>query len=161
PIGVAAYVVSELAAALAYAHALTDDDGRPLSIVHRDVSPSNIMVTRAGKVKLLDFGIAKAANGLSDVRTRTGAIRGKLGYLAPEQLDGLPIDRRVDLFALGVVFHECLTLERLFRGSDDFHTMRLVREARVSAPSLYRADVEADIDAVVLRMVARKPEDRF
>jgi serine/threonine-protein kinase len=160
PVGVALYIAAEVAGALAYAHALSDDDGRPLRIVHRDVSPANVMLTVAGTVKLLDFGIARAANALDDERTRTGVIKGKLSYLSPELAEGLTIDRRADIFALGVVLYESLAGIRLFRGADDFETLRLVRRADIAPPSLYRAEVAPALDALVLRMLARDPADR-
>jgi serine/threonine protein kinase len=161
PPGVACYIAAEIASALAYAHALTDDAGRPLAIVHRDVSPSNIRVTPLGGLKLLDFGIARAAGHLRDERTLTGTLKGKISYMSPEQADGQPVDRRTDVFALGIVLYECLTLERLFRGEDDFETLRLVREAKVWPPSSVRPELDADVDAVVARMLARAPEARY
>ena len=161
PVGAACHLVTEVARALAYAHALTDPDGRPLEIVHRDISPSNIMVTPLGEVKLLDFGIAKAAAHVRDEHTTTGTLKGKISYLSPEQADGLPVDRRSDLFALGIVFHECLTMQRLFRGQSDFETMRLIREARVSPPSLVVPEIPPELDGVVLKMLARDPNDRY
>ncbi|HEX4461604.1 MAG TPA: serine/threonine-protein kinase [Polyangia bacterium] len=161
PVGAACHLVTEVARALAYAHALTDADGRPLEIVHRDISPSNIMVTPLGEVKLLDFGIAKAAAHVRDEHTTTGTLKGKISYLSPEQADGLPVDRRSDLFALGIVFHECLTMQRLFRGQSDFETMRLIREARVAPPSLVVPEIPPELDGVVLKMLARDPNDRY
>jgi serine/threonine protein kinase len=156
PPGVAAFLVSELAVALGYAHALKDEEDRPLEIVHRDVSPSNVMLGRAGTVKLLDFGIAHAASHVRDVETRTGALKGKFAYMSPEQAEGLPIDRRSDLFALGVVLWEALTLKRLFYGADDMQTLRLVREAKVTATG-----IDAQLDAVLQKALARDPQERF
>jgi serine/threonine protein kinase len=161
PPTVATYIMGELLAALAYAHSLCDEQGRPLEIVHRDVSPSNVMLTPAGAVKLLDFGIAKAASHGRDERTRTGTLKGKLSYLAPEQAEGLFVDRRSDIFALGIVFYEMLTMRRLFRGDDDFQTLRLVREAKVEAPSKIREQVPPQLDEVVLQMLARDAEIRY
>jgi hypothetical protein len=153
PPGVACWVIGQLADALAYAHTLVGPDGQPLGIIHRDVSPSNIVLNLVGGVKLLDFGIAKAAAHLHDDRTRTGAIKGKVSYLAPEQVDGVPIDHRADQYALGIVFHECLTASRLFKG--------MIREGSITPPSHLAPGIDPDIDAVVLRMLARAPEDRF
>jgi serine/threonine protein kinase len=161
PVGVVLHVVREVASALAHAHALTDAGGKALSIVHRDVSPSNVMVTLDGAVKLVDFGIAKAASHVRDEQTRTGTLKGKLSYMSPEQADGLRVDHRTDLFSLGVVAYECLTLERLFRGDDDLHTLRLVRQAEVAPPSTLRPEIGGDVDAVVMRMLARDREARF
>ncbi len=141
PIPVVCHIARQVALALAYAHDLKDAEGRPLEIVHRDVSPSNIMVTGDGGVKLLDFGVAKAAAHIRDERTRTGTIKGKINYLSPEQADGLAADRRSDVFALGIVLYECLTLKRLFRGDNDLATLRLVRRCEVPPPSQLRAGV--------------------
>jgi serine/threonine-protein kinase len=157
----ACYIAHEVAGALGYAHALNDDSGQPLEIVHRDVSPTNLMITRLGQVKLLDFGIAKAVNSVRDERTRTGTLKGKLSYMSPEQADGEKIDHRTDIFALGVVLWEGLTHRRLFRGKDDLHTLRLVRETKVPPPSQLRPEVSPAMDAVVLKMLARLPADRF
>jgi tRNA A-37 threonylcarbamoyl transferase component Bud32 len=161
PIALACHIVVELAHALAYAHDLCDNEKRPLSIVHRDVTPSNVMVTRRGAVKLLDFGVAKAAEHVRDERTRTGTLKGKVNYLSPESAEGLAIDRRTDIFALGIVFHECLTLKRLFKGEGDLQTLRLIREAKVAPPSALRPDVHAELDRVVLKMLARDPAERY
>ncbi len=161
PVGVAAFLALQVAEALAYAHTLRDADGRPLEIVHRDVSPSNVMVTPVGGVKLLDFGVARAILGAGEDRTRTGTLKGKIGYLSPEQADGLPIDHRSDLFALGIVFHELLTLKRLFRGDDDLQTLRLIREDVVLPPSQQRRDVDPAVDELVMQMLARDVSARL
>ena len=160
PIGVACYIAAELAGALAYAHSLADDDGHPLGIVHRDVSPSNVVIAKTGAVKLLDFGIAKASGRIRDEQTRTGVVKGKTAYLSPEQADGFDLDHRSDIFALGIVFYECLTGQRLFRGANDLATLRLIREADVAPPSSVRAEIVPELDALVLRMMARRREDR-
>jgi serine/threonine protein kinase len=161
PVDVCCYIAQKVAAALSYAHALADREGRPLEIVHRDVSPGNIMVTYDGQVKLLDFGVAKAAEHVRDDHTRTGTLKGKINYLSPEQAEGLAIDGRSDLFALGIVLHEALTLKRLFRGSSDLVTLRLVRQCEVSPPSHVRPDVPPELDTIVLRMLARDRGQRF
>jgi serine/threonine protein kinase len=161
PAGIVAYVISEIAGALAYAHALRDDENRPLEIVHRDISPSNIMVTRQGAVKLLDFGVASAAERVRNERTRTGTMKGKIGYLAPEQADGMPIDQRADQFALGVVLWECLTMRRLFKTEADLQTLRLIREANVAPPSMIVPGLDPDIEAIALKMLAREACSRF
>jgi serine/threonine-protein kinase len=161
PESIVAYVGFELAAALRYAHELSDEHGNALGIVHRDVSPSNVMLTWTGDIKLLDFGIAKALQRLRDQTTRTGMLKGKVGYMSPEQADGLPIDRRSDLFSLGIVLHECLTGKPLFRGLDDLHTLRLVRNAEVPRIRVERPGVDRDLEGVVMRLLARDPSDRF
>jgi hypothetical protein len=161
PTGVACFIIAELAAALAYAHALTNDAGEPLQIVHRDVTPSNVMLTRAGGVKLLDFGIAKAATQIGKEHTLSGTLRGKLSYMSPEQAEGLRIDRRSDIFALGVIFWECLTLKRLFKGETDFETLRLIRQPKVAPPSTLVPGLDPELDAVVLKMLAPDIEQRY
>jgi serine/threonine protein kinase len=161
PPGLACHVIAELADGLAYAHALTDAQGRRLDIVHRDVSPSNVMISSLGEVKLVDFGIAKAADHLRGDKTDVGVIKGKIGYLSPEQASGLPYDRRADIFALGVVFWECLACERLFRSGSDLETLRRIRAAQVPPPSTKRPGLDPAVDRVVLGMLARAPEARF
>jgi serine/threonine protein kinase/TolB-like protein len=161
PPGLVAWIGAELGRALGYAHALTDEDKRPLEVVHRDVSPSNVMVTRSGAVKLLDFGIAKMKHQITDEKTRSGTLKGKIGYMSPEQAEGEPVDGRSDLFSLGIVLWECLTLERLFRGDDDLETLRKVREANVAAPSSVRPDVPPELDAAVLKLLARARDARY
>src|SRR5947207_4799848 len=114
---------------LDYAHNKKDAAGKPLNIIHRDISPQNILVSYEGEVKIIDFGIAKAASRSS--RTQAGVLKGKFGYMSPEQVRGLPLDRRSDVFAIGTVFFEMLTAERLFVGESDFSTLERVRNANV------------------------------
>jgi tRNA A-37 threonylcarbamoyl transferase component Bud32 len=161
PQAIVCHVIAELAAALAYAHALRGPDGAPAGIVHRDVSPSNIMVTDQGAVKLLDFGVAKAANSLRDEVSTAGTMKGKLSYMSPEQAEGFHLDGRSDMFALGIVFHECLLRRRLFRGTTDLGSLRLVREAKVAAPSTIDPTIDPAIDAIVLKMLARDRNRRY
>jgi serine/threonine protein kinase len=161
PAGVACHIINELAGALGYAHALVDNDGQSLGVVHRDVSPSNVMLGKLGTVKLLDFGIAKAAATAREEQTSTGTLKGKIGYMSPEQAEGLPLDGRSDLFALGVVFHEMLTQRRLFRADGDMERLRMVREAKVDPPSTIVSGIAPEVDAVVMKMLARRREDRY
>ncbi|HEY1584166.1 MAG TPA: serine/threonine-protein kinase, partial [Polyangia bacterium] len=138
PMELGAYVTREVCRALAYAHALTDEDGQPLRLIHRDVSPSNVMVGFDGSVKLLDFGIAKALALASENRTQVGVLKGKFGYMAPEQVDcDVDVDHRADLFVAGVVLWEMLTLRRLFQGGNDVQTIGQVRAAKVLPPSSF------------------------
>src|SRR5207237_1269247 len=121
PIPITLGILAQLCEALEYAHNRVDEDGKPLGIIHRDVSPSNIVISNTGVVKLLDFGIAKVT-GKSELDTPVGVvIKGKFDYIAPEYLGG-QLDLRADLFALGVIAHEMLTGRKLFAGEDDFHT---------------------------------------
>jgi serine/threonine protein kinase len=155
PIGMAAYLVREVALALAYAHALKDEEGRPLSIIHRDVSPSNVMVGYDGSVKLVDFGVAMARARGSE-RPSNGLLKGKVAYMSPEALDGeVELDGRTDIFAAGVLLHELLTAQRLFRAHDDRHTMALVRACKVRPPSRARPGVPPQLDRIVARALAR------
>jgi serine/threonine-protein kinase len=161
PVPVAAYIAREVAECLGYAHALTGDGGRPLNIIHRDVSPSNIMCLSAGGVKLLDFGIAKTMGEDPADRTERGAFKGKLSYMAPERVKREPIDGRSDLFSLGVVLWEMLAGRRLFRASSDAGTLTNVVEAAVPLPSSLRADVPPELDAIVMRALERDPDARY
>jgi len=159
PVPLAVYVASKVASALDYAHRRRDAEGRDLHIVHRDVSPQNILISYEGDIKLCDFGIAKAASKAS--KTQSGALKGKIQYMSPEQAWGKSIDRRSDLFSLGVVLHELLTGERLFRGDTDLSTLERVRTAEVSPPSRLNPEVPKNLDAVVLKALAREPDDRY
>jgi serine/threonine protein kinase len=161
PVAMAAHLVREISLALAYAHGLPDDDGRPLSLIHRDVSPSNVMIGYDGGVKLLDFGVAKALSS-ADELTRTGALKGKVAYMSPEAVDGeLTLDGRTDVFAAGVVLYELLTGKRLFKGGDDLRTIALVRACKVEPPSKERPDIPPELDRIVLKALARDREQRY
>ena len=161
PVGVAAFIVREVAVALAYAHTLAAPDGTPLNIVHRDISPSNIMCLRAGGVKLLDFGIAKALGEPEIERTGHGTFKGKLSYSSPERIKDLPADGRADLFALGAVLWELLAGRKLFRGQSEFQTLKNVIEMEVPPPSSIRSDVPPELDRIVARALARDPAERY
>src|SRR3954470_8328658 len=160
PVPVAAFIAHEVASCLGYAHDLLDADGKRLNIVHRDVSPSNIMCLRTGGVKLLDFGIAKAAGEQSE-NTEQGLFKGKLAYVAPERIKNEATDGRVDLFGLGVVLWEMLAGRRLFRGKSELETLNRVLELKVPPPSAERPDVPASLDAVVLRALERDRDKRY
>jgi serine/threonine-protein kinase len=159
--GFGALVVRDVARALAYAHALCDDHGVPLRLIHRDVTPSNVMIGYDGAVKLLDFGIAKALSDANESKTQTGTLKGKFGYLSPEQVEGRDVDHRADLFSCGVVLHEALTGRRLFKGANDLQTLAMVRATRVEPPSLLNPSVPPELDAICLRALAANPQDRY
>lgn len=161
PIPVATHIAHQVALGLGYAHALTSPTGEPLNIIHRDVSPSNIMCLRAGGVKLLDFGIAQAIGEMDEDSDPEGGFKGKLGYMAPERLLNAPQDHRVDLFALGTVMWEMLTGRRLFYGKSDEEKMHLLLEKPVPPPSSVRPEVPPALDAIVAKALERDPEQRY
>ena len=158
PLTITVNILSQICEALEYAHNLCDEVGRPLRIIHRDVSPANIIVTNTGIVKLIDFGIAKAT--ISSVKTQTGFIKGKFGYIAPEYISGR-IDARVDLFAVGVIAHEMLAGRRLFEGKDDFETLANIREMKMQPPSRWNPHVTPDLDDIVMTALERDPDKRW
>ena len=159
PVPMACYIVSKVCEGLDYAHRKKDALGRPLEIIHRDCSPQNVLVSYEGEVKIIDFGIARAASRSS--RTNAGVLKGKFGYMSPEQVRGLPLDNRSDLFAVGTVFYESLTGERLFQGESDFSTLERVRNADVRPPSQLNQNIPAEVERIVMRALARDPKQRY
>ncbi|MBL8953040.1 MAG: serine/threonine protein kinase [Myxococcaceae bacterium] len=152
-------IVAEACAALHHAHKKTNKQGKPLGIVHRDVSPQNILVTHTGDVKVVDFGIAKAAD--SSTHTRAGVLKGKFAYMSPEQAQGTRIDRRTDIFALGVILHELITGVRLFKRDTDVSTLTAVGNCHVDPPGDSAEGVDDELDDIVLKALAKNPKDRF
>jgi serine/threonine protein kinase len=161
PVALVCHIGAEIADALAYAHAITDEHGRPFGLVHRDVSPGNVMVTRQGAIKLVDFGVHTIRDRRAEELTAVGVLRGTLSFMSPEQADGRTVDGRSDLFSLGSVLYEALTGHRLFRAGSDLETLRLVREAAVSPPSKYRRDLDPRLDRILMRLLARSPSERW
>jgi eukaryotic-like serine/threonine-protein kinase len=153
------FIVSRVAEALEYAHRKRDPAGRDLKIIHRDVTPQNIIISFEGEVKLCDFGIAKAASRAS--RTQVGVLKGKFAYMSPEQVRGQPTDRRGDIFALGVIFYEMLTGERLFLGESDYATLDAVRLAVIEPPTKFNPQISPELEAIMLKMLARDPKERY
>jgi serine/threonine protein kinase len=159
--GLGVFVAREVCRALMFVHALTDVDGTPLNLIHRDVSLSNVMLSYDGSVKLLDFGVAKALADERSQRTAAGVLKGKWAYLAPEQVDGGEVDQRADVFSLGIVLHEMLSGRRLFKASSGLATLERVRAAKVLVPSAYNPLVPEVLDAICLKALAKHPNDRF
>jgi serine/threonine protein kinase len=159
PIAHAVAILAGTLYGLHAAHEATNERGEPLELVHRDVSPQNILVGTDGVPRVLDFGVAKAAGRLQT--TREGQLKGKIAYMAPEQLQGGKIDRRVDVFAAGVVLWEALTGVRLFRGDSDVEVFGKVMQGSVTPPSSLVHDVPPALDAIVMRALSRAPDDRF
>jgi serine/threonine-protein kinase len=159
PLSAVLQVVADACEGLAAAHDLTDADGRPMHLVHRDVSPHNLLVSMDGRVKVVDFGIAKATGRRSS--TRTGQLRGKVAYMSPEQASSGAIDHRTDLFALGAVLWELLTNERLFMAETESETLARVSACEVPEIRERRSDVPEGVAALVHRALARKADARF
>ena len=159
PIGVAVALISELCDALDYASNGRGIYGQPLRIIHRDLTPSNLIITHEGRLKIIDFGVAKAMSG--KFMTNTGLIKGKLGYMSVEALSGTPLDARTDLFSVGVVAWELLTARRLFRAVNEYEVITKIRSGRIVAPSAHNDDCPEELDAIILRALARDREDRW
>ncbi len=159
PVAQACFVVMKLCEGLDYAHNKRDQSGRELHLVHRDVSPQNVLVSFEGEVKIIDFGIAKAAGKGS--KTQAGILKGKFGYMSPEQVRGIPIDRRSDVFSCGIVLYELLTGERLFVGESDFSTLEKVRNVEILPPSTYNRRIPDELERIVLKALAKDPEERY
>jgi serine/threonine protein kinase len=159
PLAQACFIVMQVCEGLDYAHNKKDPQGHELHLVHRDISPQNVLVGFEGEVKLIDFGIAKAAGKAS--KTQAGILKGKFGYMSPEQVRGLPIDRRSDIFSVGIVLYELLTGERLFMGESDFSTLEKVRNVEILPPSSYNKTIPHELERIALKALAKDPEDRY
>jgi|GEM_PF-6276984 len=159
PVGLVCSMVASVCDALSYGHNTPDGSGMPLRVVHRDVSPANILVSSEGQIKLIDFGVAKARDRIA--KTSTGLLKGKISYLSPEQLGGTPADHQADVFAAGIVLWELLTCKRLFDAVTDFQTFELLRRCKVEPPSSINPLVPGPLDKIVARALAKKPRDRY
>jgi eukaryotic-like serine/threonine-protein kinase len=158
PVEAAVYVTRRICQGLAYAHELKID-GKHLNVIHRDITPANVLMTRYGEVKIVDFGLAKASSQLA--ASDAGVIKGKFGYLAPETVMEKPVDQRVDVFACGIILWEMLSGRRLFLGDTDFQTVRMVRDAVIPSLPQINRDVPAELDTIVKRALARDPDARY
>src|ERR1043166_604615 len=151
PLGHAVAIVSAAAAGLHYAHERRGADKQPLNIVHRDVSPSNIIVGYDGSIKVVDFGIATAS---MRQETRSGSLKGKLSYMSPEQCKGAVVDRRSDVYALGVVLYELATTTRMIKGENDYLVMEQIVTGRISPPHTRRPGLPAELSEIIMRALA-------
>jgi serine/threonine protein kinase len=154
------YLMMECCKALAYAHALENPETmEPLGIVHRDISPPNILLSKNGEIKLVDFGLAKANSQIES--TDPGVVKGKFSYLSPEAASGIEVDHRADVFAVGIILWELFTGRRLFYGDTDYQTVELVRQARVPSIAALNPEIEPELEAVVRKSLAREPDQRY
>jgi serine/threonine protein kinase/predicted TPR repeat methyltransferase len=152
-------IVTKAAVGLDYAHRKRNIQDHPLNIIHRDISPQNILVSYEGEVKLTDFGIAKAA--LTTSITKTGVLKGKVSYMSPEQARGKEIDKRSDIFSLGGVFYELLTCRKLFEGKSELQVLERLKDPHIEPPSRLNPDIPMELDRIVLKALATRPEDRY
>ena len=159
PVPMACYVTMKVCEGLDYAHNKRNPAGRDMLLVHRDVSPQNVLLSHDGEVKIIDFGIAKAVGKAS--KTQAGILKGKFGYMSPEQVRGLPLDRRSDVFAVGICLYEVLTGERLFVGESDFSTLEKVRNVEIMPPSTYNRRIPEELEQIVLKALAKDVDDRY
>jgi serine/threonine protein kinase len=159
PVEAAVYISLELCKGLSYAHELTDNNGVPLHIVHRDMSPPNVLITKNGEVKIVDFGLAKANSQLE--KSEPGIIKGKFSYLSPEAAMGQEVDARTDIFAVGIILWELLAGQRLFLGDTDFQTVKRVQAANVPAISGLNKKVPQDLEKIIAKALARDPLARY
>jgi serine/threonine protein kinase len=161
PVAMATHIAQQIARGLHHAHTVRDDDGRPLQVVHRDMSPTNVMLLRTGDVKVLDFGVAEADSTVKEGDTVAGRVKGKLSYMAPEQHSGRNVDARADIFALGVILWEMLTGDVLFSGENNVMRSRLILNGDATAPSELRPGLPRALDDIVLRCLAPMPAGRY
>ncbi len=160
PINITVGLMIQLCDALDYAHNKVDEQGHPLGLVHRDVSPSNLLITSGGHLKIIDFGIAKAQS--SQLRTQTGRVKGKLAYMAPEAVSGSrDLDARSDIWACGVILHELLTARPLFASKNEYQTLLKVQRGDIMPPSTFNQGVPPELDAIVFKALARDADERY
>jgi serine/threonine protein kinase len=158
PVPIAITLVTAICRGLAYAHSFVDDAGEHRPIIHRDVSPANVMICRDGSVKLLDFGLARLTRGET---LHVEMFQGKIAYMSPEQMEKGNLDRRADVFGLGAVLHELLVGRRLFGAGDDAETLRRLTHAEIAPPSSLNLDVPAALDVITMRALMRDPDERY
>jgi serine/threonine protein kinase len=159
PYGLVAFIGAKVASALAYAQSLLDKEGQSIELIHRNICPSNVMVSTQGEVKLIDFGMSKFSSQIHS--TKAGIIKGKFGYMSPEQTLGKRLDPRTDIFALGIVLYELLSGKRLFLGDSDFETLELARAAQIPSLKDLRKDVPEKLESIIYQCLARDPSNRY
>ena len=159
PIGIVVAIFAELLDALDYATNAVDSEGEPMQLVHRDLSPSNLIITDDGHVKIIDFGVAKGLSG--KFMTNTGMVKGKLSYMASETMSGTQLDTRADIFSIGVVMWEMITGRRLFRGQNEYEVITRIRAGAAEPPSTYNAACTPELDEIVMHALARDRDDRW
>jgi serine/threonine protein kinase len=160
PPEMAVQIIAEAAAGLHAAHELRDEKGELRGVVHRDISPHNILIGTNGAIKIVDFGVAKAVGRVSEA-TRAGQLKGKFGYMSPEQALGKPVDRRSDIFSLGIVLFELTTSRRLFRGETDIDTLKLIVSGQLPRPTTIDPKYPAELERIVLKALERDIERRY
>jgi len=159
PVSYAAFIALEICKGLSYAHELRDPSGTDLHIVHRDMSPPNVLITKYGEIKIVDFGLAKANSQLE--KSEPGIIKGKFSYLSPEAAMGQDVDARTDIFAVGIILWELLTGQRLFMGDTDFQTVKKVQQAQVPSASSINPQVPPELDRILSKSLTRDPDARY
>lgn len=159
PIAIACHIIASVCDGLQHAHEQADESGEPLGLVHRDVSLQNILLSYAGDVKITDFGIAVSSQ--NEAHTAVGIVKGKFGYMSPEQIRGAPLDRRSDLFGAGICLYELLAGERLFIGDNDYKAIEKVRNVTIDPPSTLNRNIPSDLERIVMKALAKQPKDRY
>ena len=159
PVEEAVFIATKICQGLAYAHELTTGDGRPLNIVHRDITPANVLITKYGEIKIVDFGLAKASSQLAE--SDAGVIKGKFGYLAPETVMEIGVDHRVDVFAVGIILWEMLAGQRLFLGKNDYATVQAVARAEIPPLAEINPAVPQELDWILAQGLARDRDARY
>ena len=156
---IAARIVADALAGLDYVHNITDSQGEEMGLVHRDISPHNVMVTQSGVVKVCDFGVAKASN--SKHKTQAGTVKGKFAYMSPEQIAAKPLDGRSDLFAMGIVLYELSTNQRPFGEADELLAVTAILTQKPQDPTQFVEDFPADLNAVIQRALSKNRDERY
>jgi len=159
PVEAAVYIAAKICEGLTYAHELKGSDGKPLDIVHRDMSPPNVLLTKYGEVKIVDFGLAKATSQLE--KSEAGVVKGKFSYLSPEAAQGIEVDQRADIFAVGIILWEMLSGQRLFIGESDYQTVMLVQRAEIPRITGLNRSVTPELERIIDRSLARERDQRY